>query len=364
MAMLGKLALAGLSSDGMHIVPTKIASINTNFFNISKVIDDEGVFHFLKTFNGRQSGLGFHADTHPPLPLLIYWTLRRAFFGSYWGAALGVMALNAAAVFPWYHLGKRLGGASAGIAAAALFLSSPLTLILGNAGIDSVAFSAVSFGAYCIVAALQDDDWKRALQGGAFIAVAANCSFAANSSLVFLGTWGLLLAWRARTDFTQFLILSLKVWGLVTAGMLGVHLFFVVLSGGGFSYLGSIRSAQFAHMQANLFRVYELWSWANCLLYGGYAGLGLLTLWLGCLAASLWRADTRDTAVIAGGAFVLTVVLAAFGRAEVQRQFLFGAVALIPAACLPARKGWILTAAIALNVINAVFLQANVLDYW
>jgi hypothetical protein len=363
-AMLGKLALAGLSSAGIHIVADKIASVNTNFFSISKLIDQEGVLHFLKTFNSRQSGLGFHADTHPPLPLLIYWTLRRAFFDSTWGAALGIMALNAAAVFPWYHLGKRLGGATAGLAAAALYLSSPLNLILGNAGIDSVASSAVGFAAYCIVAALQDDDAKRAFQGGLFLALAANCSFAANAALVFLGTWGLLLAWRARSDAMQFLLRSLQVWGLVTLGMLAVHGAFFALSGGDFSYMAAVRSAQFAHMQANLFRTYELWSWANCLIYAGYAGLGLLVLWLGCLASSLWNADTRDAAVIAGGAFVLTVVLAAFGRAEIQRQFLFGLVALIPAACLPARKGWILTAAIALNVINAVFLQANVLDYW
>jgi hypothetical protein len=369
LALAGKFALAGLSSQGLGIIPVKITSVNTNYFTVAGQIS--GPFDFLKNFNANQAVAGFHVNTHPPLPVLIYWFLRLALFKSPWLVALVIMAASAAAVWPLHTLGRALAGEEGGFAAAALFATSPLSLILGNAGIDSVAFTFVALSGALLWEATRDASLRTAALSGAALGVATLNSFGSSASLVFLGTWGLLLLWRAKADLPGFLAANLRLWGGFSAGLLGVHFALWAASLGHFNYMDSVHSAQFIHLSANQFRTFELWSWANVVLYAGYTGLGLVALWLLRVSKGLLFADTRDAATMVSAALVVTLIMTAFGRAEVQRQYLFGAVFLVPVAAAALPKGrdgrlqWQgLAAALALNALSAVALQMTILDYW
>jgi hypothetical protein len=365
-ALLGKLAMAGLSTQGMGIVPMKIESLNNNYFTYAGTIRNP--LSFLNGFNAVQGTAGPHIDVHPPAAVLLYWLLRTLLFSQPTLVALAIMALSAAAVWPFYRLGRGLGGPDLGLAAAALFLTSPLSLILGNAGIDSVVLSLVALSAWCLWEAVRAGSWKWAAASGAALGLAILNSFGAISTLVFLGSWGLLLLWRQERGWDDFLKANLALWGVFAVTAL---LLVGSLSLGGFDYLKSMASSKAVHMAMNQYRSYSLWSWGNVLLYAAYAGMGLVTLWVLRVGGSLFNADTSDPFTLAGAATVMVLVLSAYGRAEVQREYLFGAVFMLPAAAaaLPRGRGgrlqWqALAVALGLNVLSAVLLQICVLDYW
>jgi len=371
LSVLGKIAFAGLSAQGYGIIPRKIISMNTNFFMLSKLVDEKGVFGFLSTFNAQQAGMGYHADTHPPLAMLVYWVLKHLSFGSPTVTALGVMAISALAIWPLYRLGEALADEELGLAMVVLYISSPMCLILGNAGADSMGITLMAFAAWLLVRSALQGGLKDAGIAGMLLGLAGMLSFASNAGLVFLGTLGLLLVWRKEKAWAPFLLRSGALWGCFLVGMLAVQGFFWAASGFHFDYAEAIRTARFVHSQANQYRPYELWSWANTALYAGYAGAGLMGLWVLAQARSLFGADTRDLSIPVSAAFVLTMVFAAYGRAEVQRQFLFGLVFLLPAAAtaLPrGEDGRLLKAGLAfallMNLATAVLLQVYVLDYW
>lgn len=371
LALLGKLAFAGLCTQGYGIVPWKIQSVNNNFYKLSSLVDDQGVYGFLSSFNAKQAGMGFHADTHPPLPILIYWALKHLSFSTPWVVALAVMSLSALALWPLYWMGEALAGAELGVGMAALFATSPMCLILGNSGADSMALTLIAFASWRLVKAAKSGGGQDAVLAGALLAAASMLSFASNASLVFLGTLGLLLVWRRQPAWWPFLAGSIGLWGAFLTGMAAVHGLVWAASGFHFSYQTAIGTARFLHSQANQFRPYELWNWANAVLYAGYAGAGLVGLWAWQQARSLFGVDTRDLSAPVGGAFVLTMVFAAYGRAEVQRQFLFGLVFLLPsaAAALPRHSDGRLQSAplawaLALNLLTVGLLQAYILDYW
>jgi hypothetical protein len=264
-----------------------------------------------------------------------------------------------------------MGGKGGGLAMAALFVTSPLNLILGNAGIDSVVFTLVALTVWRLWKAATAGGWGWPFAAGVSLGIATLNSFGSSSSLVFLGTWGLLLLWRGRRSLADFAVRNAVVWTAFSAGLLAVHGALWALSLGHFHYMESVRTAQFVHLSANQYRPFELWSWANVILYTGYTGLGLAVLWLARVGGDLFMADTTEPASMASAAVVLTLVLSAYGRAEVQRQYLFAGVFLLPAAAaaLPRGKdgrvqGPPLAAALALNVVSAVLLQMYVLDYW
>jgi len=369
LALLGKIALAGLSTSGLGIIALKIGSVNTNYFTAAGLIS--GPWAFLRDFNANQATAGFHVNTHPPLPVLEYWVLRGALFSSPLAVAFAIMALSAAAVWPLYRLGRGLGGDEGGLAAAGLFITSPLSLILGNAGIDSVVFTLVALSVWCLWEAVEARSWRWAAASGASLGLATLNSFGSSASLVFLGTWGLLLLWRRRRSLDDFLMRNAGLWGAFSAALLAVHLALFAASLGHFNYLAAVHTAQYVHLSANEFRPFELWSWANVVLYAGYTGLGLLALWILRAASSLARADHSDPAVLVSAATLVTLIMTAYGRAEVQRQYLFGAVFLLPVAAgaLPrnrdGRLQWQgLAVALGLNALGAVALQIWVLDYW
>lgn len=371
LALAFKLCAASLSSEGLGIVARKIVSVNTNYYKLSPLVDEQGPLAFLRDFNKNQAGMGFHANTHPPLPVLLYWALRHLCLESPFAVGLAVMALSAAAIFPLYGLGKALGGEEVGLAAAALFATSPLSAVLGNAGVDSLVLSLLAFTAWALQRAVASGSWRWSLGSGALMSLAGLFSFGANVALVFLGTWGLLLQWRRSPAFPAFAAAAVRTWAVFLVGWLAIQALLWLASLGGFSYLQSVRTAQYLHLSANQNRPFELWTWANVVLYTAYAGFGLLALWLMSLVRGLFRADSSDGVLLAGAAFVLTAIFSAFGRAEVQRQFLFGVLPLLPSAALALPRGTEgrllalpLGLALALNLAGVLALQILILDYW
>ena len=369
LAMLGKVAMAGLSSGGLATLGLKITSVNSNYFTVAGRIS--GPLAYLSGFNAGQAGSGYHVDVHPPLPVLLYWALRVLLFSKPALAALAVMALSASAILPLYRLGKGLAGPEGALASVCLFITSPLNLILGNAGIDSVVFTLVAVCVWLLWEAAQRDGFLLAAGAGASLGLASLCSFASIAALLFMAAWAPIVLWRRRDSGAGFVRPCLVLAAGFCAGLAAVHLLLFAASLGRFNYLEALRTARVLHQAANQYRSYALWSWANVLLYAGYAGPALVLLWVFAVARSLVRADSAQPFVQVSAALVLTLVLCAYGRAEVQRQFLFGAVFLLPvaAAALPRSAGGrvqapALAVALGLNIVNAVLLQIYVLDYW
>jgi hypothetical protein len=319
-----------------------------------------------------QSTIGYHGDTHPPLPIYFYWVLRHLFAGNATLAGLAVMFITSLAVVPIARTAQAMAGRGAGLAAALLFASSPASLILSGAGIDCVVLLCMALALACVARAALGGAaaWKWSLAAGAVFYVGGLMSFGVISSLVILGSWSLVALWRRHRAWAPFLIEALTLWGLFTAALAACHGLLWAASSGRFDYWKSVATGRWVHLQANQYRTYELWSWANIALYAGYAGVGLVALYLRRAFAALWRADGRDAFLLMSMPFLLTVIFAAFGRAEVQRQFLFGMVVLV----LAAAPGLLredgepdaphLLTALALGAANAAFLQVTVLDYW
>jgi hypothetical protein len=201
--------------------------------------------------------------------------------------------------------------------------------------------------------------------------LATLCSFASILALPFLGAWGPLLLWRRGRGVREVLVRGCALGAAFFAGLAAPQALCYAASLGAFHYLEALRTARFLHQSANVYRAYALWSRANVALYAAYAGAGLVALWTFAVGRSLFEADNAQPVVQVSAAAVLTLILSAYGRAEVQRQFLFGGVFLLPAAALALPRGAAgrlqappLAVALGLNIVNAVLLQIYVLDYW
>jgi hypothetical protein len=374
MAVLGKIAIASMSAYGLDIVGMKISSINTNYYNLTGKIDEIGLWTYLKEFNSLQVKQGFHGDTHPPGAVVFYWMLRHI-FGSAQAVGYAMMTICALTVLPLYSFIKDAGwGKAGGIAVAVLFLTTPISLILSAAGIDSMILFCMALGLACIARGVLDKPFVWGMAGGAAFFVGSQFGFGLPAAIMFAGLWSLVMLWRRTQSLSAWAIAASLLWAGFALGSVGPHLLMYAVFGGTFSYIQAMNTAQWIHSAANHYRVYEFWSWGNVVLYSGYAGAGLLGLYLVRLFSALWRNDNRDPALLLSMPFILTLIFACLGRAEVQRQFLFGAYFLLVAAA-PAMVRMMpdgsrelrmsaLGAVATMNIVNAVILEMHVLDYW
>jgi hypothetical protein len=226
---------------------------------------------------------------------------------------------------------------------------------------------------------------RSALQGRPASAAAAGAWYFLGSLIsvgfniypVFGGLWVAAMAWRATAGPGRGLLRTAWVFGLAAAVALGLHALLYLASGRHFNYLAVMSQSQHYHHNINLFRVYGLWSWANVLLYMGYAGLGLMAAFAARSFSTLWKMDRSDAFTLLASAFVWLLIFSAMGRAEVERIFIFGGMFLavpaarwcaVPAAgpALPVQGFSIgrLLSLCALNVACMACLQVFVLDFW
>lgn len=373
LSILGKLCIAALSSQGLDIIGEKIISVNTNYYKLVSLVEERGVWGYVRDYGSLQLDQKAHGDTHPPGPVLLYWLLTR-FLGknpALVGMAIGF--LSSLAVPLIYSVARRhYGSKEAGLAAALLYLSSPLSLILSSAGIDPIVSTVLMLGIYALSRAHEERPWVWGIWSGLSFFAASFFSFGAPITLMVTGLWSLDTLLRRRG--TQGLVTLLWIWLPLLLTFVACHGLLWAIFAGKFSYFKAVNDAQFIHRSMNQYRTYELWSWSNVLLFAGYTGLGLLAVSVIRSFSSLWRADGSDGLLNASTPFVLTLIFACMGRSEVQREFLFGALFLaLPAAAFflkPANKGGdslrsgVLGLALGWNLITAVMLEILVLDYW
>lgn len=373
-AILAKLAVAHLGTQSLLVFGAKVRSVNTNYLALSKWVDARGLYGFIRDYNGLQFNIGAHGDTHSFAPIVFYWVLSKLALGNDMAVGLAVASLCALIVWPIHALATRIYGTpKAGLAAALLYLCSPMSLMLSNAGIDGMAALLVALLIERLDAAACGGRWQAAAQAGVLLFLCSLMSFGGAVVLVFGGLWVLHRSLASTSDRVQGLARCAWILMLALLGALALHGGLYLATGGKFSFLASMSAATGAHKQANRFRIYGLWAWGNVFVYAGYLGIGSLAAWSLRLLKSLWQADGRDAFLAFGALQVLILILAAMGRGEVQREFLFGAFFLaVPTAAfvLKERAGalelrWGLLGALCLlNVATAVVLQVITLDFW
>jgi hypothetical protein len=374
LAMLGKLSIAFLSDNGLDILGLKISSINTNYYNLVETLKQKGLWGYLSGYNALQQGQGAHGDTHPFGPIVFY-SFLMLFLGKHPALiAVAISVLSALSAPLIYHIASRhYHSREAGVAAALVYLSSPISLILSGAGIDSIILLLLVSAFYFLQRGHEAPHWKWGLWAGAFFFLGSLFSFGVLLCLMFAGLWTLHARLRASRGVSVAMTSTALLWGpLLGAILLGHGLLYGALAGK-FSYIQSMNTAQFIHRSMNQYRTYEMWSWANVVLFAGYAGVATLALWFIRMASALGRADKGDGFLLLSLPLILTLIFACMGRAEVQREFLFGilflALPTAPFFLAKASKGaslrsWLLFGLVSLNVINAVVLEITVLDFW
>ncbi len=368
LAFLSKFCIAALSSQGLAIVGEKISSLNTNYYTLVSIVEDRGAWGYIRDYGSLQLGQGAHGDTHPPGAVLLYWALTRVLGKHPMLVGMAIGFLSSLAVPLLYLVARRhYASVSAGLVVALIYISTPVSLILSSAGIDSIV-------AMLIILALaglsQAHDQRPILWGvitGLLFFVASMFSFSASIALMIAGLWSLDTLLRRHGKLG--VLGTLWIWVPLLLTLVASHGILWGLFGGKFSYMKAVNDASFIHRSMNQYRTYELWSWANVLLYAGYAGVGLLAANLMRVFTSLWRGNGTDGLLNASTPFVLTLIFACMGRSEVQREFLIGTFFLVlPVAPLFLAGERLRTAALALvlgwNLLNTVALEILILDYW
>lgn len=382
-ALLGKLAVAHLATPGLGILGKKITSIHNNYYDLADQIDSSGLVPYLKSFNSLQLAQGNHGDTHPFGPVVLYWLLKKTLASNPTLVALAIMFLSGLTIWPLFLLCTDLfGNAKFGYVAAALYLSSPMSLILSSAGIDSLVLTIMVTSFYFLNKAIKTQSIKAALIGGGFIFLNSLFTVGATLFLMFCGLWTLWLCQMRASSLLDWFQKTIYVFAVYLAPLFFLHLLLFLCLGGQFDYTQVMETALHAHRGMNSKRAYDLWVWANVALYVGYAGIPLVAAWLVQTLKTAWSGNWRDPFFSLSLPFLFTLVFSCMGRAEVQREFLYGfffllipAVALLasPTKMTPVQKktGWqavpqipLALLLVALNFSNAVLLEVTVLDFW
>ncbi len=353
-AMGMKFAVASLSPAGVDILWIKGQAPHSSYLRVALDSAGMGAWEWLRQFNRLQFDLPVHAATHGPLPELFYRALLA--LGGVKAAVLSYMALISLGSLAFFGLGREAGGEQAGLAAALLFASSPMNLILGNAGFDAALAVMLAACLWAWMAGLRTQDARLAALCGAIWWLAQMASL----STLF---WGLPLALlAARRPFRQWRAGAALALGLPAA----LHLGLWAATAGDFSILACWKGNYQRYAQDLLVfhqdRPHFYWIWGNFLVYAAYAGLAGMAAWL-AQAARLpsYRAPAFAWAALFSlGALFFCVA----GTAEVPRDYLWAMALLLPAAA-PFFTGsgrFLLAPAAALNAACALAIEMRVLD--
>ncbi len=373
-AFVGKFTIASLSVLGIQTLSTKIASVHTAYYNLASRIDQMGMLDFMRRFNEIRIVLLTHGETHPFGPEILYWLFIRLLGHRPDLIAYLMMLLCSLTVIPVFKTAEDyFGDSRAGFAAAALYLTSPISLILSGAGIDGLVCLFFAVILYLCQSAALRRDWRPALAAGVAFFLCSLLTVGVVIFGLFCVLWMVFLGQRRAQGPADWLgqaaLQSLAFGGTV----LLLHGLLYLVLGGQFSYLQLLLTcAQFQGGMSTV-RPYSVWMWLNGILYAGYAGLPLVAILFLRLTRQSWKLSARDGLLWLSASFLLTILFTSLGNAEVQRIFVYAILFFaLPAAAyfLEDREGRtrlntpLLTAVLALNFINAVVLEMFVQDYW
>jgi len=338
-AVAGKFAIAYLSTEGLGVLARKIASVHNNYYILADGIDEKGLIRYLREFNGVQAYLGNHGNTHPFGPIVFYWLLIKLLGHNPGLIAFAYMALTSLTVWPIFKLARSIyQSRGMGLAAAVLYITTPMSLILSGSGIDAVVLLIWAFSLHFLNESVVRQKPTLAILAGAIFFLNIMITFGVNITLMFAGLWVLWKALTQSSGFMDWVLRFLKVLLPFGFTILALVLLLYVSLQGQFSFVVVMKTAFFKHRQINDLRYYDLWAWANVMVYIGYAGIPVVCLFLLQTFKRLRSLDWRDAFLTLSLPLILTFVVAAMGRAEVHRMFIFALpFLLIPA--VPFLKG-------------------------
>jgi hypothetical protein len=291
----------------------------------SRVFDPEGFEgpnEYLPALTALRYGPGFlldrfaelvpalpvHAAGHPPGLLLV----MDAFAIDTPGRLAALCIAGGAVIAPLaYALGRQLLDDRRARLAALLTATAPSVLLLGATSADALYAVLGLLAAWPLVSP------RRAARIAGAFALAAASLFA--WSLLAIGAWAALLAWRRR-GVRDMLALGL----LCAVVLLAVHAVFAALTG--FDPIGTLRATE----QVYRFGVASerpYWFWLPGSPTAFLLMLGLPVAWLALRALA-----TGDAAAVAIIAVIAVAAVAGFTKGEVERIWLF----LTPLVCLAA----------------------------
>lgn len=354
-----KLMVAGLGEGGLFLLERKTLSMNNGFIHMAPLIGRVGAWKFACHFTDVQRHFGWHVDTHPFLPCLVYAWMAQAAHGSGLLVGLWVAAVNAATAPLLAATAFRLTRSwTAAVAAGLLWATSPLSSMLSCSGSD--AFAALGVAGLLLAWVLVLEGRLQAWVAGAVLFAASFFSFTVPALPLLLAGW----SWSQGRDLRRTARHLLPLVLVPVAG----HALLWALSGGRVDYIASMRLAIGVHASMNASRPYWAWSWLNVLLYAGYAGTGLVVAALSAFSSPM--GGRGEGFLRAAWLFLLVLVLAALGRAEVERQFLFGGLLMVLASVSALRglgqrrqRGLMLLWA-ALGLAHSAVLAVCTVDFW
>jgi hypothetical protein len=252
--------------------------------------------------------LPVHAAGHPPGLLLV----MVAFAIDTPGRLAALCIAGGAVIAPLaYALGRQLLDDRRARLAALLTATAPSVLLLGATSADALYAVLGLLAAWPLVSP------RRAARIAGAFALAAASLFA--WSLLAIGAWAALLAWRRR-GVRDMLALGL----LCAVVLLAVHAVFAALTG--FDPIGTLRATE----QVYRFGVASerpYWFWLPGSPTAFLLMLGLPVAWLALRALA-----TGDAAAVAIIAVIAVAAVAGFTKGEVERIWLF----LTPLVCIAA----------------------------
>lgn len=385
LAVTGKFYIARISVVGVDILRMKIESEHNNFYLIAiKAMEGGGLRDFITHFAERMGPAGNQQETHPIGGTLFYAALVKAFGKEPQSIGFFLAGFYALALLPIYLLGRDLAGSRwGGFAAGLLYVSSPFNLQLSSAGIEPMVLLLAASYLWLLVSGLRRrQTWKLAA-AGAVAWVSAMTSFATLSFQLFCGLWILVEEARDADGWREWLRRCALDLGVFFGAMLVAFVLNWLLFGCHLDYLTWLRQASGRLDQNTRQRPYQLWVWANVLLYTGYAGVGVVGLYLAQTGRWIGHGLRGAPFLALAQGTLLLFILLALGRAENQHNMMWAdLLLLLPASGLllraPAdarggatadddgarlRLGLLLGVA-ALNILNMAVLEMTILDYW
>ncbi|MCE5299348.1 MAG: glycosyltransferase family 39 protein [Spirochaetia bacterium] len=322
-AMLGKLSVISLSTDGFGTIARKIAApIDCAYYHFAKQITDPFTFvrQYTELYQGPSSIQYSHLKGHPPLATLFYWIIIRFTGPNPFIVGLVFMLLTSLTVLPIFFLVKRLfNNEQAGFNGAFLYALTPFSAILSSSGIDSVIL-------FLIILFLSVYS-RASASGKMYYFFLAGFIFGVNT-LVTFGTWPVLavlplfyLYWNRQLGKTGIIQFSVALV-TVAAGIVLAHIVFQSFFAFGFDYIRAFKAARTVVRDISG-RPYILWVWGNFVHWGIFLSAPLFAAFLYRLTLSMTGRKPFDPYTAGSVAVLAIFFLSCMGRAEQHRQWMF-----------------------------------------
>lgn len=344
-------AVALAASDGPGAVSAPLTSPNEYLAGLGAVGDDP--LAWLRNFTERLSGYPTHTRGHPPLPMLVLWTLDAAgLHGAGWAAAL-IIAVGTSAVMAIAIALRALAGEDLARRAVPFLVLAPLAVWIATS-MDAFFLGVGAWATALAVIAARRGSLACAGAAGLLLGALPYLSY----GLVPLFAVPLIVLIMARP--------RRAIWVILLCGIAAVSLAFAA---GGFWWPDGVAATRETYLVSggSARRAYAYF------LVADFAVLGLLTgpavayalpgAWRAAVSRARPRAAEGLVALIAGAALAGTLALAVSGvtRGEVERIWVPYAAWMVTAAVLhppPARR-WL-----AAQALTGLAAQALIMSPW